>query len=147
MAARALLRLAAVALAMAAGPLRAADGEQLYQQNCAACHQADGAGVPTLAPPLHGPLWSRLGPKAPDYLAHTLLAGMAGQELDGENYYSTMPSWAALGDAELAAIGSYILQRLNDGGQQLTPELVSAARKQPPLDGARLKRLREGQTP
>jgi mono/diheme cytochrome c family protein len=146
MAARVLLRLAAATLAMTAGPLSAADGEQLYQQSCAACHQTDGTGVPTLAPPLHGALWSRLGPKAPDYLAHTMLAGMAGQELDGENYYSAMPSWAALGDAELAAIGSYILQQLNDGDQQLTPELISAARKQP-VDGARLKRLREGQAP
>lgn len=141
------LRLIALALAAAAGPLPAADGELLYQQHCAACHQADGAGVPTLAPPLRGPLWARLGARAPDYLAHTLLAGMAGLELDGEPYYSAMPSWTALSDAELAAIGSYVLQRLNDGGQPLTPELIAATRKQPPLDGARLKRLREGQAP
>lgn len=136
--------LAAAAPALPA--LAAADGEQLYQRHCAACHQADGTGVPMLAPPLHGPLWKKLGPKAPGYLAHAMLSGMAGLELDDEPYYSAMPSWTALSDEDIAAIGNYILQTLNDGGEQLTPALIAESRKQA-LDGERLKQLREGGPP
>src|SRR5690606_41139082 len=29
-------------------------GQQMYEQNCATCHQADGAGVGTTYPPLAG---------------------------------------------------------------------------------------------
>ena len=29
-----------------------ADGKQLYQKHCVACHQADGGGVPRMSPPL-----------------------------------------------------------------------------------------------
>lgn len=124
----------------------AADGEQLYQQMCAACHQPDGSGVPTLAPPLLGPLWSKLGIRSPKYIAHTMISGMAGQNIDGETYYAAMPSWASLGDTEIAAIGNYVLESMNGSAHRLTPEMVANWRGHP-IEGAALKELRNGVSP
>src|ERR1700744_2487891 len=44
---------AAALIVVAAGPALAADdGASLFQQNCSACHQAKGEGVPSAFPPL-----------------------------------------------------------------------------------------------
>jgi mono/diheme cytochrome c family protein len=134
----------AVLVALAAtGTAEAANGEQVYVENCAACHQPDGSGVPGLAPPLRGELWKRLGGRSAAYLAGVLVSGMVGVPLDGQRFGAAMPPWAHLSDPELAAVGSYVLQKLNGGKAGLGVAAVKEARKASP-DVTALKKLREG---
>lgn len=121
-------------------------GKQLYEQTCAACHQQDGSGVPTLAPPLHHDLWKKLGADAPSYIAHVMLSGMAGIELDGESYYAAMPGWSSMSDADIAAIGNYVLSDLNGVDARLTPELIASWRTKP-ITEDQLKMLRGRSAP
>lgn len=119
----------------------AADGEQLYAASCAACHQADGSGVPGLAPPLRGDVWRRLGGNAREYLASVMVSGLVGVPLDGQRYVAAMPSWSYLSDEELAAIGSFVLKKLNGDKKGLATAAIREARRAN-LDNEALKRLR-----
>jgi len=124
----------------------AADGESLFNGVCAACHQLHGAGSPGLAPPLANKgLWSGLGASAPSYLQGVMLAGMSGAiEVDGQKYLGLiMPPQDRMTDAELAAIGNYILGTLNGvGGASLTEASVGRVRAAPPSHAA-LREIRK----
>lgn len=139
-----IVALTAAAL-LSAGTAAAADGEKLYATNCGVCHLADGAGTPGLAPPLRTDLWKRLGAKAPGYLAGVMLTGMVGVPLDGQRYGAAMPPWGQLSDAELAAIGTYVLQKLNSQRMSVDAGTVKKVRE---TGGtyASLKTLRDGGT-
>lgn len=106
---RRLLPLAFVAVAGLAG---AADGKAVYDANCAACHQPDGAGADGLAPPLQGTLGKRLAVR--QYVPGIVLSGLAGKMVSkGVTYTGIMPSWANLPDAELAAVVNHIVGSFN----------------------------------
>jgi mono/diheme cytochrome c family protein len=100
----------------------------LFATNCAVCHQLDGSGIAGLAPPLKGGVWQRLEARAGVYLAGVMLRGLAGVPLDGQSYTAAMPPWAHLSDAELAAIGSFVLEKLNGGAKGLDAATVAQAR-------------------
>lgn len=121
----------------------AADGAQLFAANCAACHQADGTGVAGLAPPLRTDVWKRLGPSSRTYLASVMVSGLVGVPLDGARYGAAMPPWSQLSDSELAAIGSFVLQKLNGEKNGLSDEAIKEARTAN-RDNAALRTLREG---
>ena len=84
----------AQAQAQATAAATPADGKSLFTKNCAACHQATGAGIPGAFPAL------KANPSLqgdPNPVIATVLNGRAG-----------MPAFAAsLGDPELAAILTY----------------------------------------
>src|SRR6266571_9005106 len=42
-----------------------ADGAQVYSANCVACHQATGAGLPGVFPPLAGSEWALAADRIP----------------------------------------------------------------------------------
>ncbi|MGH8314394.1 MAG: c-type cytochrome [Steroidobacterales bacterium] len=121
----------------------AANGEPLYANNCGICHQPDGAGAPGVAPPLHSDLWPRLGSRSPRYFASVLISGLVGMPIDGQVYPAAMPSWAQLSDAEISAIGTFVLQKLN-GTKLKLPEAAVKETRAATLDAASLKRLRDG---
>jgi cytochrome c oxidase subunit 2 len=75
-------------------------GEKVYAANCAACHQANGQGVPNAFPSLVGSKVV-LGP-ADDQIA-LLLHGRKGVFMPG----SAMPAQENLSDVDLAAVATY----------------------------------------
>jgi len=135
--------LVAALIAASLNTATAANGEQLFTNNCGICHQPDGAGAPGVAPPLRSDLWQRLGSRSPGYLAGVLVSGLIGMPIDGQSYAAQMPPWAQLSDAELSAIGTFILQKLNGRKLELTAATVKESRAATP-DVARLKQLRDG---
>ncbi|WP_371134439.1 cytochrome c oxidase subunit II, partial [Limnobacter sp.] len=71
-----------------------ARGEQVFNANCAACHQASGEGIPGAFPALVGAA-SVKGPQA-DQIAILLNGKGAG-----------MPAWKQLSDVEIASVITY----------------------------------------
>jgi len=102
-------------------------GKQLYNGNCANCHQASGAGQPGAYPPMVGSEWV-LGSKP--MLAAILLDGVAGPLSVHGNEFGTnvMPAWANLPDDKLADIMTYIRSTWGNTGDAVTPADVTAAR-------------------
>lgn len=99
------------------------NGDELYRQQCAACHQRDGSGVKGQFPPLA---------KNPDlflsrdYPAIVALHGLEGAiNVTGASYNGSMPAFRHLSDEELLAIISYV--RSAWGNADLRPEGMVAA--------------------
>ena len=135
---------AAVAV-LVTGSAVAADEEGLFATNCAVCHQLDGSGIAGLAPPLKSDVWQRLEERAGVYLAGVMLGGLVGVPLDGQRYTAAMPPWSHLPDADLAAIGSFVLEKLNGGKKGLDAATVAEARAAN-RDSAALEELRAGES-
>ena len=120
------------------------DGAALFGTHCVACHQADGEGIPGLAPPLVGALRKvaevDLGRT---YIAHVLVSGMAGTiKTRVGKFVGVMPSQAALSDQELAAVASYVLSTFNDSPVALKAEGFASLRGKPLAPGE-VRKLRE----
>lgn len=123
----------AVALALVAATGASADAQQadegrkVYNRVCAACHQADGSGVPGTFPPLAGADWVT-GDKG--RLIRIILHGMMGEVVvNGETYSGMMPPWgAALKDAEVAAVATYVRNSWGNDASAVTAEEVASVR-------------------
>lgn len=120
----------------------ASSGEQIFKGECAACHQADGAGAPGLAPPLRDALKDYFASaEGRGYLAQILISGMAGPiKSQGQLWNGVMPSFAsAHSDAELAATIDYALTRFNGIAKTdtnlIAPAQLAEARKRAPSTG------------
>jgi len=96
-----------------------ARGEQVYNANCAACHQATGAGIPGAFPALVGAP-SVVGPQA-NQIAILLNGKGAG-----------MPAWKQLSDVEIGAVITYTRNAWANAGTGtdpvVQPSAVTAAR-------------------
>lgn len=83
-------------------------GENIFNANCASCHQANGQGVTGAFPALAGHVPSLYNADR-DYLPNLLLYGLQGQiNVAGVGYNGVMPAWAQLSDEDLAAVLNYI---------------------------------------
>ncbi|NJN28490.1 MAG: cytochrome c [Cyclobacteriaceae bacterium] len=88
------------------------EGKRLYEIHCANCHQADGAGLARLYPPL----------KNSDYLLanrQEVICGMRhGQKgeiiVNGIMYNMEMPPIPSITDLEIAEIATYIYTEFAD---------------------------------
>jgi mono/diheme cytochrome c family protein len=106
----------------------AVDGKQVYTANCVACHQAGGTGVAGVFPPLAGSEWVQGEERV---LANILLHGIEGElQVKGTTYKGAMPSFARLGDAELAAVATYVRSNWTNAAPKVDPALFAAERKQ-----------------
>jgi len=77
------------------------DGEKLYAQTCAACHQATGLGLAGAFPPLAGSAIVKDE-------NHDLFIKIILQGYDARSEYGQMPSFAAqLSDEQIAAIATH----------------------------------------
>ena len=98
-----------------------ARGEKVFAQNCVACHQANGMGVPGTFPALNGsPVVKGPKEKQIDIVLH-------GVVRDGKP--TAMQPFAQLSDADLAAVVTYTRNAWNNkSGEAVTPAEVKAAR-------------------
>jgi mono/diheme cytochrome c family protein len=112
---RSLLTCLVCAACLAGAPLgaHAADGAEAYAQHCAACHLAEGEGVPAAFPPLNERLgrWAAVD-AGRDYLVSVVSNGLFGQiEVDGVTYAGAMPPMRHLDAETVAQILSFVVSR------------------------------------
>ncbi len=117
-----------VVIAARPDPAAQADGQRVYSQTCSACHQPTGLGLPGAFPPLAGSEWVT-GDKG--RLVRIILHGMTGVvTVAGEEYEGMMPPWGgALGDAEIAAVSTYVRSSWGNKGDAVTAAEVAAIRQ------------------
>jgi cbb3-type cytochrome c oxidase subunit III len=89
------------------------EGEQLYNQNCSVCHQADAIGKPGFAPSLTNP--ELLSIASDKYFESTIRDGREG---------TGMPPWAHLGRKNIVTIVGYLRShaKLPDRSQTVDAE-------------------------
>lgn len=115
-----------IALAQSGTQSIADKGKEVYDQNCLACHQIDGSGVPMLTPSLVNAGWVQ-GDKV--RLINVVLNGLKGVEIDGEMYDNPMPPLAHLSDDDIAAVLTYVRSNFSNKAGPIKKEEVAAARK------------------
>jgi mono/diheme cytochrome c family protein len=113
---------------------------QLYVGNCAACHQATGAGLPGVFPPVAGhtaTLYEAeggIGGRA--YLIDVMLYGLQGPiTANGVPYNALMPAWPQLDDSQIALILNHTVAGFEGvdvppGFDAIRPDEVGARRGQ-----------------
>jgi mono/diheme cytochrome c family protein len=115
-----------IGLAQSGSQSIADKGKEVYDQNCLACHQIDGSGVPMLTPSLVNAGYVQ-GDKV--RLINVVLKGLKGVEIDGEMYDNPMPPLAHLSDEDIAAVLTYVRSNFNNKAGPIKKEEVAAARK------------------
>ena len=101
-------------------------GEALFAGTCSVCHQANGAGLPGVFPPL----------AKSDFLAadakramDVVLRGLNGKlKVNGADYDSVMPPMNQLNDDEVANILTYVLNSWGNLGGRISTEDVKKVR-------------------
>lgn len=110
-----------------ANPEKLAQGKQIYEQYCLACHQTDGRGVSGMYPPVAASDWVQ-GDKT--RLINVLLNGLQGEiKVNGETYNQVMPAHNFLKDEEIAAVLTYVRQNFGNTGDEINTKEVTALRK------------------
>ena len=125
----ALLGLTATTAMAAAAPDAAtlAKGHSLFENNCSACHQAHGEGMPGVFPNLAK---SDFLAADPQRAVHFVLHGHSGQiTVNGVTYDGTMPDvGASLSNQDVADILTYVLNSWGNPGGQIQPDVVAQVR-------------------
>ncbi len=128
-------------------------GAQVYAANCAACHQANGAGIPGVFPPMAGHAADLYraegGVGGRTYLIDVMLYGLQGQiVVSGATYAGAMPAWRQLSDEQIAAVTNHIVAGFEgvvepDGFEPIQPAEVAAQRAET-LTPAQVLEQRQG---
>lgn len=103
------------------------DGAQIFASRCASCHQATGAGLPGVFPPLAGSEWVNGDGTT---VAGILLLGITGPiTVKGATFNGMMPAFgASLSDAEIAAVASHVRSGFGNTAPAVTADVVKAER-------------------
>jgi len=109
------------------GSVGAVDGAQLFGAQCAACHQANGAGIPGVFPPLAGS--ERLTAKE-TLPVNILLHGISGKlTVKGASYNGAMPAFGEkMSDEQIAAVLSYARSNFGNGAGKIDAAMVKSTR-------------------
>ena len=112
-----------------AAPSRLATaGAKLYEQHCAACHGAQGEGVPGAYPPLAGNRAVTLAQT--ENLLQTVLHGGFGPATAGRPQpYGMPPFTLTLSDTEIAAVLSHIRSAWGHHASEVSPLQVLQMRQ------------------
>ena len=102
-------------------------GKQVYAEQCLACHQVDGLGVPHMNPPLSKTKWV-LGNK--EDLIKVVLKGLNTEiEVDGDTYSNVMPPHeSTMNDQQIADVLTYIRNNFGNKASQIKEADVKAVR-------------------
>ncbi len=121
------LSLLAVLAALAWPASALAQGHSQYSV-CAACHQANGRGMPGAYPPLAG---SEFASAAPEIPIRIVILGLQGPlTVKGQKYNAVMAPWGTtFNDEQIAAVVTYIRSQWGN--------------KAPAVTAADVKRVRE----
>ncbi len=107
----------------------AVDGAAVYASRCVACHQASGAGLPGVFPPLAGSEW--VAGKATTLIALVLHGASGSMTVKGSTYNGAMPAFGAqLQDAELAAVLTHVRRQWGNSAAPVSAETVATVRKE-----------------
>ena len=106
---------------------RISNGAKLFTANCAACHQADGAGLNGAFPPL----------AASDYIAedpmtavHAVLNGLSGPiTVNGKDYNAVMPNLSYMSDSDVADVVTFVINSFGNKGGDIKAAQVAAAHR------------------
>jgi mono/diheme cytochrome c family protein len=104
------------------------DAAALYASSCAACHQANGAGLPGVFPPLAGSEWV-LGKETT--LAAIVLHGVTGPlTVKGQTFNGAMPAFKAqLDDVQIAALLTHLRAQWGNTSPAVTADAVASVRQ------------------
>lgn len=115
--------------ASAADTPQAANGQKIYESNCAACHCKKGEGRGAAFPPLFR---SDYIMNKPHVLLHSMVKGINGPiKVNGKSYNGFMPA-TAISDADAAAVAAYIMTAFGNGGGTVTEKDVRQAKNKKP---------------
>jgi len=116
-------------LALTLQPVKAdgPDGAKLFvSNNCVACHQANGSGVPGTYPALTG---APIVAGDPDTVIKILLIGPEKVlPANSPKYSGQMPPLTGLSDAKIAALVTYIRDKFGKGASAVTEDEVAKVR-------------------
>jgi nitrite reductase (NO-forming) len=105
-------------------------GQALFAGTCSVCHQANGAGLTGVFPPLAKSDFLLGDPKRN---ISAVLHGLSGKlTVNGADYDSVMPPMNQLGDDEVAHILTYVLNSWGNGGGRVSTDEVKAVRASKP---------------
>jgi len=108
-----------------------AQGKNVFENNCLACHQSNGEGIPNAFPPLAK---SDFLNADHDRAIGILLHGRSGPiTVNGKNFDSVMPA-IALNNEQIANVLTYVLNSFGNNGGQVTPAQVDKQRKVAPAN-------------
>jgi nitrite reductase (NO-forming)/hydroxylamine reductase len=104
-------------------------GKSAYEIACAACHQADGKGLPGAFPPLAGSDYLRADRNR---AIKTVLQGLQGKiTVNGKPFDSIMPPMPQLSNQEIADILTYVYGSWGNPGGAVGATQVAAVRAGP----------------
>lgn len=100
-------------------------GGRVFTQNCQACHQATGEGLPGAFPPLAK---SEIALGKEDRVIRIVLYGLSGPvEVEGKTFNGAMPAWGAtLSDEQISAVLTYVR---NSWGNKAAPISVDKVKE------------------
>jgi len=102
-------------------------GGRLFAQNCVACHQTTGQGLPNVYPPLAGSEWVQ---GSEERLIRILLHGLSGPvEVAGKPFNNAMPAFGPqsgyrFNDEKIAAVLTYVRGSWENGAGPIMSEKV-----------------------
>ena len=115
------------------GPISDAErvelGKATFGRICAACHQAQGQGVPGTFPPLAGSDYLAHAPK-PQIIGHVLHGLQGPVTVNGSTYNGMMPPMAFLSDDEIAGALTFVRSSWGNSLDAVTPGDVKKVREQ-----------------
>jgi len=86
-----------------------AEGRVVYEANCMACHQTDGAGLSGVFPPLA----DNVNVQDTDYVVQVVTQGLQGElTIEGVAYNGIMPAFAALSEDQISSLVLYVQEGL-----------------------------------
>lgn len=109
-----------------------ANGEALYQQRCASCHQANGQGTTGVYPPLAGSEYAAA--TNPGVPIRVVIHGMQGPlTVKGQQFNSLMPAYGlgiVMSDAEVAAVLTYVRSSWGNAASAVSAADVARVREE-----------------